>query len=200
MTYHVPCPCGESIEVLASAAGSDVPCPVCGRGVPVPSLSQLREMADLGAYETSTIDTIARLVADGRLPAGKVCMISGRPTSDWFEVEIQCEAPYLKTRRINASFGMFVLIFGLWAFLLRNRFGASSYLGRDTRAVFPLRIDHEHHARLSQRRSRRKLRSLLRTIPEAARLFSEFPGATIISGLGVVDPKSSASRLDSGLE
>jgi hypothetical protein len=189
MTYRVPCPCGESIEVLASAAGGGVPCPACGRGVPVPRLSQLREMANLGAYETSAIDTVARLVEEGRLPAGKSCMISGRPTLDWFEVEILCESPYVKKGRMNASFAALVLIVGWLAILLRPRSGGDQYFGRETRAKFPLRIDREHHAKLASWRSRRRLRSLLQSIPEAAQLFSEFQGAKIIAGRGMIDPK-----------
>lgn len=200
-SYHVTCPCGESIEVPASAAGSGVTCGACGRGVPVPRLSVLREMANIGAFETSSIDAIKRLVAEGRLPAGKSCMISGRPTTDWLEVEVECESAYVKKGMPTLLLVLIAPFVTIWGALILCASGrGGSYQGRETRAIVPLRIDREHHAELAKRRSRRKLLTLLRSVPEAARLLDEFRDAKVVSGRGMIDPKSAGGGLDPFLE
>jgi hypothetical protein len=46
MAFEVACECGKKLPVTEGMAGSSVSCP-CGRSVRVPSLSQLRDQADL---------------------------------------------------------------------------------------------------------------------------------------------------------
>lgn len=41
MLFEIACPCGKTLGVTGTQAGSNVTCP-CGKEVPVPSLSELR--------------------------------------------------------------------------------------------------------------------------------------------------------------
>jgi hypothetical protein len=48
--YLLPCPCGKSLHVDASQAGSTIPC-VCGKELEVPTLRGLRELAEVEVDE-----------------------------------------------------------------------------------------------------------------------------------------------------
>ena len=154
----------------------------CGEGVPVPSLSKLRATAGIGSYESGAIDTIRRMLDEGALPWGETCAVSGRPTRDVIQVEVQCER--LHVPKDPARF----------ALLLAHV--ASALVGRDLardprkwsdprpgyRRVVPLRVGREFHRGLSRWWTKRKLRRLLRTVPVYARLLDEYPRATIARG------------------
>ena len=54
----------------------------CGAAILVPPLSKLRELSGIDPYESSTMDTIRRMINSGELPAVDICAISGEPTLD----------------------------------------------------------------------------------------------------------------------
>src|SRR5262245_55013132 len=95
MTFSISCDCSNRLEVTASQAGAEISCS-CGRTMRVPALSQLRQLAGQGAYEAGTIDTIHRMIRDGELPYGHTCAISGHPTSDTYDLNVQCESRWIK--------------------------------------------------------------------------------------------------------
>jgi len=95
MTFSFSCECGNTLEVTATQAGTEIPC-LCGDAVRVPLLSQLRQLAGQGAYEVDTVDTIIRMTRDGELPHGDICVISGFPTSDTYDLYVQCESKWIK--------------------------------------------------------------------------------------------------------
>jgi hypothetical protein len=77
MAYFVNCPCGERLAVKATIAGSTIQC-ACGRDVPVPRLSELRQAAGQGAFEAGIVDTIRRMIADGELPPWNAVCCDGQ--------------------------------------------------------------------------------------------------------------------------
>lgn len=186
MSYFVPCVCGRTIEVTATQAGADVPCS-CGRAVRTPLLSQLRQLAGHKAYETSSIDTINRMIRDGELPFGDTCAISGLLTSDSCNLYVQCESMWIKGpgffHHLFVAFTMLAFPFWIiwvllgWALLDERR----EEVGRDRSVCTPLRICQEHHRRLRRTRSQSKLRKLLRTVPIYAQLLDEYPQAKIVT-------------------
>ncbi len=102
MTFSLSCECGKNIAVLATAAGSEVACE-CGRSQSVPPLSVLRASTGRGEYETSTIDTIHRMISSGELPVGGECAISGMPTSDTAIIRVECERAWVKSSGLDCS-------------------------------------------------------------------------------------------------
>jgi hypothetical protein len=189
MPYHVECRCGQKLAVTADEAGTTVRCE-CGEGVPVPSLSKLRATAGIGSYETGAIDTIRRMLDQGALPWGDACAVSGRPTRDVLQVEVQCER--LHVPKDPARFALLLAVCGgpLWAAMALVSRQHPTH-GRDTVVVVPLRVCCEYHRGLSSWWMNRKLRRLLRSVPVYARLLDEYRGATISvagSSVGSLDP------------
>ena len=185
MQYTVICSCGNETLVTAAAAGGTITCPKCGGEISVPRLSQLREMAGKGAYETGTADTIRRQIEIGELPPGTLCVISGRPTTAIADIQVQCERTWIRgptsKRFALVIVGILLLPFWViwalvtWALLDEEH----QELGRDTFVKTPLRI-HEECLPQLKRASQRKLRKLLRTVPLYAELLKEYPGAKVI--------------------
>jgi hypothetical protein len=189
MSYHVECRCGQQLAVTADEAGTTVHCR-CGEGVPVPSLSKLRATAGIGSYETGAIDTIRRMLEQGALPWGDACAVTGRPTRDVLQVEVQCER--LHVPKDPARFALLLAVCGgpLWAMMAFGSRQRPTH-GRDTVVVVPLRVCCEYHVGLSPWWMRRKLRRLLRSVPVYDRLLDEYRGATISvagSSAGSPDP------------
>ena len=186
MKYSFSCECGNDLEVTATQAGTEISC-ACGNDARVPLLSQLRKLAGQGAYEAGTIETIIRLTRDGELPHGDICVISGLPTSDCYELYVQCESKWMK----GIGKGQYLLIiltmvllpiWILWFFLgkaLAN--DERQELGRDRGVYAPIRVRQEFHEQLRQTRSQAKLRKALRTVPVYSSLLDEFPRAKITS-------------------
>jgi hypothetical protein len=177
MQYHVECRCGKPLAVKAEQAGTTVRCE-CGESVPVPSLSKLRATAGIGSYESGSIDTIRRMLAEGTLPWGETCAVSGRPTRDVMRLEVQCERLQLPQDPVK-----FVLLLGMclgpWATLILFQGQRDQAHGRETVVTIPLRVCREYHRGLERWWSKRKLRRLLRTVPVYARLLDEYPRAAI---------------------
>ncbi len=184
MTFSVSCDCGNRLEVSAAQAGTDVSCP-CGGTVSVPSLSQLRESAGQGAYESGVIDTINRMIRDGELPHGDTCAVSGLPTSDTYRLYVQCESRWIRgPGKLRYLFTILAILFSPFR-IIGGLLGKSLLdeerreLGRDRGVYTPLLVRKEYHEQLRRTRSQSKLRRLLRTVPIYADLLDEFPGARI---------------------
>jgi hypothetical protein len=191
MEYHVSCQCGKRIPVKAEDAGTTIGCE-CGQSVRVPSLSKLRTMSGVGAYESGAIDTIQRMLAEGALPWGETCAESGRPTRDLIHLVIQCERLHLPQDQHKLAL-LGVLIFGWVAALVAFAGKDREAHGRDTSICIPLRLDREYHGKLARWGSQRKLRRLLRTVPVYGRLLEEYPRATIRVESSWIDPKGDAT-------
>jgi hypothetical protein len=177
MQYHVGCRCGKQLAVKSEEAGTTARCE-CGESVPVPSLSKLRAAVGIGAYESGAIDAIRRMLAEGALPWGETCAVSGRPTADLILVKVQCERLYHVKDRTR-SMMLITLLFGFWAVLFLRRGDQDYPHGRDTAVEVPLRVHHEFHRGLSRWWTKRRLRRLIMTVPVYARLLDEYPRAAI---------------------
>src|SRR5262245_45360110 len=93
MGFTLVCSCGRDLPVEASQAGTSVTCE-CGAQVTVPSLGKLRELSGQDSYESSTIDTIHRLVRQGELPAGCICALTGEPTQEVLDLYVMVPSAY----------------------------------------------------------------------------------------------------------
>jgi hypothetical protein len=183
--FSVDCECGRQIKVAASQAGTEIPCD-CGRLTSVPLLSKLRTSSGLDAYESGIVGTINRMIAEGELPWGDECAISGLPTLEICELKVHCEKQWTKTDTDSTRWFLFVaillspfLFFRVW---LRNeRTDPSTEVhGRDTVVRTPLRVRKEFAAKLG-RMNQRKLKRLLKTVPIYEALLKEYPGSTVLA-------------------
>jgi hypothetical protein len=174
MTYAIECRCGRRIGVSASAAGAEVSC-ACGAVLAVPKLSVLRERSGQGAYESGPIDTIHRMLAEGTLPWGTACAVSGLPTDDVIHLTVECERLHAGSDNLKIA----LLISPLLFFLARYR--ERDAVGRDTVVWTPLRVCREHHRSVAKARQR-TLRRLLGSVPIYQRLLKEYPRPRIIVG------------------
>lgn len=185
MSYHLACSCGREIAVTADQAGTQVRCS-CGRTVAVPLLSQLRLAAGKGAYEAGIVDTIHCMIADGRLPHGNCCAISGLPTDDVVTLSVQCERKHLKRTDGGhlAWVVLGILLLPLFALLRpatrEHGVDEDREIGRDVIVPAPLRVHREQRGTLAKTRSQRTLRGWLQSVPIYAQLFDEYPEATVI--------------------
>jgi hypothetical protein len=178
MAYSLTCSCGRQLEVPAAAAGTEVFCE-CGARVRVPSLSELRLLAGRAAYETGTVDVIRRMLAEGSLPWGELCAVSGKPTQDVLDLSVHCERVQAEKDGLR-SFQLLVLLFGLPALLLGQR-SSRDPQGRETSVWTPLRVAHDHQRKVG-RASQKTLRRLLRTVPVYAALLDQYPRARVVIG------------------
>jgi len=184
MSYSTSCECGQTHPVSASQAGTELNCS-CGRRVSVPLLSELRQAAGQRAYETSTIDEIRRMLRDGDLPAGDLCVLSGLPTREVCNLYVHCETKWVKGPKEWTFYVVILSILFLpfwWVWFLIGKSVLDEErreLGRDRSVQTPLRVHPDYHDQLRRIRSQAKLRSLLRTVPVYAKLLDEFPKAKI---------------------
>jgi hypothetical protein len=186
MDYFVQCECGKRLPVTASMAGGTVRCE-CDRSVAVPLLSKLRQAAGQRPFESGTIDTIRRMIAEGSLPPSRQCALTGRPTDDVAQVQVECERVWKRGPKTKAGWTFFALAFligifwfvwlWLWWDLLNRK---PEELGRDTVVWIPLRVcaDQQHRLR---RMGQWRLRRLLRQVPIYAQLLNEYPGTLILT-------------------
>jgi hypothetical protein len=186
MEYLVDCPCGKAITVGVAQAGTEIACS-CGARVQVPRLSALRERAGQGAYESGTIDTIRRMIAEGTLPWGVACAVSRRPTGDVIELNVQCERLYHRGGGRGKS--LLLLLSPLLYLVEARREADGELVGRDTTVRVPLRVAGDFHRDLARRASQRRLRRLLRSVPIYARLLDEYPRATVTVGESYADDR-----------
>lgn len=181
--YSVDCVCGKTLPVAKSDAGSAIQCR-CGAVVRVPRLSLLRQAKGEDPLETGIRDRIARLVHEGRLPAGDCCAVSGFPTQDVMLFDVQCEKSYTKGSR---KIGVTMLVLGFfmpfwWIFWLLGMDMLSEETerhGRDVVLTVPLRVAKENQPRLRRGVNQRRLQQILSSVPEYQRLLAEYPEAHI---------------------
>jgi hypothetical protein len=178
MSYTVDCPCGKQIEVSPASAGGSIACR-CGREVVVPPLSQLRKSAGQGEYEAGTIDTIRLMTKSGELPAGDLCAVCLRQTSESIFLNVACERVWTRTRSHRAYLALF---FGLlFHHLLLSSFRDEKEperFGRDVVVLVPLRLCAGCLPEL-KRASQKKLKRILGEVPVYKKLLEEYPGASI---------------------
>jgi hypothetical protein len=184
MDYSLTCPCGRQLKVPATAAGTEIACE-CGARVRVPNLSQLRTLAGRGAYETGIVDVIHRMRAEGSLPWGELCAVSGKPTQDTMDLSVHCETVQLGKDGLLSPMVLVFLFGPLLAMLLSQRSTHDPH-GRETRIWTPLRVAKENQ-RTVVRASQKTLRRLLRTVPVYAALLDEYPRAKVQSGRMVTE-------------
>ena len=111
------------------------------------------------------------------MPWGATCAVSGRPTRDVIQIEVQCE--HLAPAKDPVKFALLLaMCAGPWATLILFSKPGQAH-GRDTAVTVPLRVCREYHRGLERWWGRRKLRRLLRTVPVYTRLLDEYPRATI---------------------
>lgn len=184
MPYPIACACGVSFEVDASSAGNRIPCPSCREDVQVPRLSKLRESVNQGAFESSALATLNRRLAEGQMPEGTTCLVSGRPTSDWIEVDLACERPYTKTSG-GSKLIWLLPVFGIMGAVAEvfTRDGVGKVVdqnrGNEINALVPLRVDREFHASLKRSGSQKKILTLMKSTPLTASLLDEYPMAKV---------------------
>ena len=124
MEYFVECSCGKRVPVTAAMAGASVQCQ-CTRTVSVPRLSELREAVGQGSFEAGIVDTIRRMISEGKLPPTRECALTGRLTDDVAEIQVECERVWKRgPGRGRWSFAIFSLLFLpfglLWAWWLTD--------------------------------------------------------------------------------
>lgn len=181
MEYSIRCPCGMSIPVAATQAGSEVSCE-CGMRVLVPPLSRLRMGAGQAAYEVGLPGKIRRMIATEELPWGDFCAYSGRPTKDAIDFLIECERSYSGSPgRGISSFPILTSIVNILGSVMFNIHieEVLEVHGREVVLQVPLRVSSEWHEKVRRIKSRRRLREMLRTVPVYAELLDEYPDAKI---------------------
>lgn len=103
--FQVRCErCDKPHTVSAKQAGGSIHCS-CGSDVAVPSLSQLRRTAGLGAYEKSVSERLLQLVFDDQLPTHHGCICCGDPRADRQNLVAVCERSYRKSEGGGAVAG-----------------------------------------------------------------------------------------------
>ena len=179
--YELDCTCGRTIIVGSSQAGTRLTCD-CGKEVEVPSLSRLRVSAGDNPYEVSVSDTISRMIAEGELPAGHVCEVSGEPTDDVLELYVLVTREFIKKKGklwflvLGAALSpIFYLVF-----LAQGGHGKLvPAAGSESAIPTPLRIASRYHKRY-RKAGQWRLRRLLRRIPIYEVLLKDHPEGRIV--------------------
>jgi len=185
MEYSFPCDCGQPISVAASAAGTEVTCP-CGRRMPVPPLSDLRQRAGQGAYEAGIVDTIREMLLKGDLPWGDSCTRCGRLADTVVDLYVQCERRWYRGPSARAQWISLLLILLIPFYVIRMVLGYTYFeekreeLGRDTVVRTPVRLCCECLRHCQGMWSQRKLRNVLRSVPVYRELLKEYRWAKVI--------------------
>ena len=186
MDFQVPCECGQTLAVTMTDAGSSKLCG-CGRLVSIPSLSQLRQLSGLSAYEACPADEIQRMVADGTWELTKNCSHCGNHTDSIIYLHGVCEEAWRETPSIlndKSRVTVFVLRALLFFFLNRILFRISPRnpeaeepreFGRDVHFTAPFRVCASCQR---QAKSKRGARELAEAVPALQRLLKKYPDAT----------------------
>jgi hypothetical protein len=182
--YSLDCSCGRRTDVEPSQAGTKLTCE-CGAEVAVPSLSKLRASTGADPYEVSTADTIRRMIAEGELPAGDVCELSGKPTDDVLELFVLVTREFIKREQKWGWLLLAFLVSPLF-YLVYGLQGAHGKLipaaGSETAIPTPVRLSSRYHNRF-RKASQWRLRRLLRHVPIYAALLKDHPEGRIVTHL-----------------
>jgi hypothetical protein len=178
--YLLDCSCGRRVPVRASEAGSSVPCD-CGRELRVPPLSKLRELSGADPYESSTIDTIRRMIREGALPPEENCAVTGEPTREVLMLTIKLPTAF-KTKGGILGERLHLLLVALvswWLLFLPSLSGRTVGVEEGATVIqVPLRVCNDAQRKLRGARPAR-LKRLLRTVPIYAELLNENPFAMV---------------------
>jgi hypothetical protein len=145
--------------------------------VPVPPLSKLRTISGIGAYESTAIQTIGRMLEEGALPWGETCAQSGQPTQDLIQLQVRLDPDDGWRDRIW-SWVAVIYLCGLWPILIGILFKPFSDPEPET-LILPLRVNRKFHRGLAWWGTQRKRRRLMATVPVYARLLEEYPRCII---------------------
>jgi hypothetical protein len=117
MPYWVNCACGKSIEVTDTQAGAVLTCS-CGKGVPVPRLSELRKQSSEIAFDASPEMVIRYVYGSGKeAVGGDACACCSGVPVDRVLCLVECEKPQSKGQH-SWLFWIFMGLFSLpWAFI-----------------------------------------------------------------------------------
>jgi hypothetical protein len=176
--YEVKCECGKSIRVASSQAGSSVYC-VCGREVPVPSMSHLRRSAGQTPVPLNAVEHVRQMIACGQLRENTKCPLTGLPVDDEVALHIQCER--VLVRHGDAGWWRifcFTFLFG-WVWLLFTRNEQREEFGHDIAVVVPVAVNSQARAQINAMRTQREFRTILATTPAYLRLLEEYPESEI---------------------
>lgn len=177
MQYLMDCPCGESVTVSESAAGSTVACP-CGRTLAVPSLRELRSRAGLPDALPPPEMAVEALLLAGKLPEEDRCVLCGAATEQSVCCAVECErarvdsgAPSAVTRLVG------FLTFG-WLGLLVAEAARTEprESGKDRIYRLPLRVCDACRPRLT---GAAEARAALRRVRLYRRLLDKYPEAVV---------------------
>jgi hypothetical protein len=184
MSFFVDCECGKSIPVTAAMAGGSATC-TCGRARTVPRLSQLRQAAGQGAFDTNSVDVVRRMVREGRLPADNYCQVCRMPTNDTFVCTVVCERVMMVQRGGGNHwwpFSLLLLPLGILFWRLGSRGGGEiEHHGRNVSVAVPLRVCAQCRNDVA-RRGHAGLAELVGQTPATAELLREYPEAIITVG------------------
>jgi hypothetical protein len=173
MEFRVDCACGLPIKVTEAAADGSVRC-LCGRDVPVPPLTELRERAGLPPYNIAPEVLVEHLLAAGELPPDDRCVECGTPTDGVVPVRVECERTFV--RQSGGFSWKELLLFWLLPisiFFLQRR-EVREY-GRDKIYRLPLPVCGGCRGRLSGRTVRERLSA----VPVYEQLLDKFPDAKV---------------------
>lgn len=157
MDFQLPCDCGQVLVVTPGDAGSSKSCG-CGRAVSVPSLSQLRQLSGLAAFEACPADEIQQMVREGQWELTNNCSHCTTPADSVAYLHGICEEAWREAPSIlndKSRVTVFFLRVFLFLFLNRILFRASprhpaedepQEFGRDVYFTAPLRLCASCHA------------------------------------------------------
>jgi hypothetical protein len=119
--FYIDCACGKQLAVAANQAGAEVLC-ACGRSVLVPSLSQLRRDAGLGAYAQGIAERVARAVEAGDVDRLNGCVECGQPTNGVLLGTIVCEQVHRRGERSVLGVRMLLVLLNPFFLLIHMVF------------------------------------------------------------------------------
>ena len=176
--YSIECDCGAVRSVLATDAGSRLPCP-CGRELAVPSLSALK--ASTGQSAMSAEVRVEQMLHRGTLPREANCLLCEKPTTAVAHCWTTCERAVVQ-QPTGWQFSLWNFISLAFGVLTFRKVVYERAEGRDLRFRLPLRVCPEC---TDQLRDPRRLKETLLDVPAYAELPNKYPDADVSLDLGL---------------
>jgi hypothetical protein len=177
MKYRVPCPCGDTVTVSETDAGSRVQC-WCGRVVDVPSLRELRRQSGEPEPAVSPEMAVEALLLAGKLPEEKHCLLCGVPTNASVSCRTECERAYVQ--RSGPPLWVRALAFCTFGILGAVVVGATPRVeqewGKDRIFDLPMRICDGCRPRLTDAKA---LKDALGLVPLYRHLLKKYPRSRV---------------------
>jgi hypothetical protein len=178
MQYRVACECGDYVTVPETDAGTAVPCR-CGRRLAIPSLRELRRLADLPEPAVSPEMAVEHLLLAGKLPDGDRCVLCSVRTDSSVCCTVECERAYIRSGRpppwvtlVGFAFGWLGLLF----ILAKESGGQDREVGKDRIFSLPLRVCDRCRPGLTEPA---ELKAALNRVPLYRSLLDKYPKATL---------------------